>query len=123
MLWHYYIINFRVDIVHQQFIFRYYTRLKSNTRFYIGAAYGLHTIADIRALWGDIEPVINNAAAPRVLMGDYNAILKVEDRLNGNQVTDSETRDFDKFLLDNSLTEMKTEGRQFTEQMATHIEK
>lgn len=109
--------------MHQQFIFRYYTRLKSNTRFYIGAAYGLHTIADIRALWGDIEPVINNAAAPRVLMGDYNAILKVEDRLNGNQVTDSETRDFDKFLLDNSLTEMKTEGRQFTEQMATHIEK
>ncbi|KAH0709290.1 hypothetical protein KY284_010717 [Solanum tuberosum] len=47
-------------------------------------------------------------------MGDYNAILKGDDRFNGNQVTDSETRDFNNFLLDNSLTEMKTVGRQYT---------
>ncbi|WMV29408.1 hypothetical protein MTR67_022793 [Solanum verrucosum] len=114
LLWDYSIIDFRVDVVHQQFVFGYCTRIKSNTEFYFGAVYGLHTIADRRALWGDLEPVINNAAAPLVLMGDYNAIRKGDDRFNGNQVTDSETRDFNNFLLDNSLTEMKTVGRQYT---------
>lgn len=41
---------------------------------------------------------------PWLLMGDYNAILYADDRLNRNEVQEQETRDFKEFLEDMGLT-------------------
>ncbi|XP_059310873.1 uncharacterized protein LOC132062291 [Lycium ferocissimum] len=76
--------------------------------------YGLHTIEDRKAMWQkpeQLEPLIQ---IPWLVMGDFNAILKGEDRLHGNQVMDVETRDFDQCLLNTELTEMRSIGRYFT---------
>ncbi|XP_070039252.1 uncharacterized protein [Nicotiana tomentosiformis] len=47
-------------------------------------------------------------------MGDYNAIRSGEDRPIGNLVQELEVRDFNSFIDDNALVEMRTNGRNFT---------
>lgn len=47
-------------------------------------------------------------------MGDYNAMLQVDDRINGADVQEQEIKDFKDFLIDTELTEIKTVGRQYT---------
>ncbi|XP_070038226.1 uncharacterized protein LOC142167392 [Nicotiana tabacum] len=47
-------------------------------------------------------------------MGDYNTIRSGEDRPIGNLVQEMEIRDFNNFIADTGLVEMKTSGRSFT---------
>nr|XP_016457391.1 PREDICTED: uncharacterized protein LOC107781232 [Nicotiana tabacum] len=47
-------------------------------------------------------------------MGDYNAVIHVDDRLNGAEIQEQETRDFIDFLFETGLTELKTVGRKYT---------
>lgn len=47
-------------------------------------------------------------------MGDFNAILELEDRMHGNVVQDHETRDFREFVEDVGMIELKAIGRPFT---------
>ncbi|XP_055803460.1 uncharacterized protein LOC129872518 [Solanum dulcamara] len=48
-----------------------------------------------------------------MVMGDFNSILRPEDRLVGSQVQGEETRDFRNFLNECNLSELPTFGRQF----------
>lgn len=47
-------------------------------------------------------------------MGDFNAILSVEDMLHGAEVQDIEARDFRKFMIEAGMTELQTIGRTYT---------
>lgn len=47
-------------------------------------------------------------------MGDLNTILHIEERRNGAPVQDVEIRDFNSFLEDTGMMEMKTVGRDYT---------
>lgn len=47
-------------------------------------------------------------------MGDYNAIRAVEDKINGSTVHENEIRDFNNFLIDTGMCEMRTVGREYT---------
>ncbi|XP_019254002.1 PREDICTED: uncharacterized protein LOC109232710 [Nicotiana attenuata] len=47
-------------------------------------------------------------------MGDYNAILRTQDRQHGTEVQDIETRDFKEFLLDTGMHELRYVGRNYT---------
>ncbi|KAH0724791.1 hypothetical protein KY284_000656 [Solanum tuberosum] len=47
-------------------------------------------------------------------MGDYNAILRAEDRPQGSQVQDIEVKDFNEFLNDTGMHELKTVGGTYT---------
>lgn len=53
-------------------------------------------------------------SGPWLTMGDFNAVLRPDDRVNGQPVHDSETRDFKDFLINTGLCELKTIGRDFT---------
>ncbi|XP_033514857.2 uncharacterized protein [Nicotiana tomentosiformis] len=46
-------------------------------------------------------------------MGDFNAILNVEDRVHGTKVQDAETRDFGKFMVEAGMTELQIIGRSY----------
>ncbi|KAF3637455.1 hypothetical protein FXO38_23697 [Capsicum annuum] len=45
---------------------------------------------------------------PLLCMGDYNAILSSEDKIQGNPVQDLKYRDFNEFLVNAGMTEMRT---------------
>lgn len=46
--------------------------------------------------------------------GDFNAVLNIDDRVNGNPVTASEIEDFQNYVNDNALQEIKAIGVHFT---------
>lgn len=49
-----------------------------------------------------------------ICMGDFNAILSGDDRKQGRPVQEVEIKDFNDFMMDAGMTEMKATGRDFT---------
>ncbi|XP_070020740.1 uncharacterized protein [Nicotiana sylvestris] len=82
--------------------------------FYFSAIYGQYTMEDRRSLWLHLRDIANGIQGPWLVMGDFNTILRPEDRVNGNVVTDAEARDFNDFIVDTGMGELKTVGRNFT---------
>lgn len=50
---------------------------------HFSVVYGLHTVEDRRGLWRDLRGV-NTQQTPWIIAGDFNAVLSVEDRINGS---------------------------------------
>lgn len=78
------------------------------------AIYELHTIQDRVQLWADLRLMVANVQMPMLCMGDFNAMLNENDRLNGSPVQEGEIKDLIDFLADTHMTEMKTVGREYT---------
>lgn len=72
----------------------HYFVIDRNSSFssYITFVYGLHTIYDIVSLWGRLRSV--QTTGPWLIIGDFNTVLHVEDRLNGAPVHQAEIADF-----------------------------
>ncbi|XP_057248912.1 uncharacterized protein LOC130590478 [Beta vulgaris subsp. vulgaris] len=64
---------------------------RATKKFHLVAVYGLHTVRDRKALWVQL-------------------LAKAEDRCNGNEVQESETIDFNQFLLETNLIEAPNTG-------------
>ncbi|XP_060216346.1 uncharacterized protein LOC132643841 [Lycium barbarum] len=73
-----------------------------NTTFssYITFVYGKHTVADRRPLWEQLREIKGTINTPWLILGDFNNILHVEDRLNGAPVHHIEMQDFQQCLDD-----------------------
>ncbi|XP_075101622.1 uncharacterized protein LOC142177061 [Nicotiana tabacum] len=82
-------------------------------QFYFTTVYGLHTIEDRKILWHELEGIHNGTDEAWIAMGDYNAILGVEDRESDNPVQEVEIRDFSDFMLNNNMNELKYIGRKY----------
>lgn len=46
----------------------------------IGLVYGPHSIGERRILWDELRGVRDQFNVPCLMMGDFNEILKVDDR-------------------------------------------
>ncbi|XP_059301906.1 uncharacterized protein LOC132053823 [Lycium ferocissimum] len=87
---------------------------KVDINFAFTAIYGLHTIDDRKILWQDIQRLEPNIQQPWLVMGDFKAVLKHNDRMGGSPIQDAEVADFEQLLDTTSLTVMKTVGRFYT---------
>ncbi|XP_070031646.1 uncharacterized protein [Nicotiana tomentosiformis] len=67
----------------------------------------------MRGLWEALRSIQSSQQGPWLAMGDYNAVLQVEDRKYGNHVTEIKTKDFSDYLFDTGVTEMKSVGREY----------
>lgn len=47
-------------------------------------------------------------------MGDFNSIRAMDDRIGRNPIQQSEVTDFNSFMVDHNMTELKTVGRRYT---------
>ncbi|XP_060210242.1 uncharacterized protein LOC132637116 [Lycium barbarum] len=83
-------------------------------KFNFTAIYGLHTVEKRKSLWTDLLSLQHNVQGLWICMGDYNAMLALEDRVMGNPVVEADIRDFKQFLVDAAMTEMRTVGRDYT---------
>ncbi|XP_056695746.1 uncharacterized protein [Spinacia oleracea] len=84
------------------------------TTFEFTAVYGLHTIDHRKPLWVDLVNIASTVSKPWLLMGDFNSVLYSGDRINGSQVQDSETRDFEGCIDAAGLAELKSCGHFFS---------
>ncbi|XP_048502821.1 uncharacterized protein LOC125498623 [Beta vulgaris subsp. vulgaris] len=82
---------------------------ESSSRTHSEAVYGLHTILDRKSLWSGLLGHVQSQEL-MIIIGDYNVIFSSNDRANWTLVTDAETVDFEDFLLQSSLIEVKSIG-------------
>ncbi|XP_019237929.1 PREDICTED: uncharacterized protein LOC109218063 [Nicotiana attenuata] len=60
----------------------------------------LHTVRDRQELWDELKAINSMEKVPWVAMGDYNAVLNIDDRIYGNPVQEAEVKDFRELLDD-----------------------
>lgn len=72
------------------------------------------TLEDRKALWQELEGVKNRVDGAWIAMGDYIAVLGIEDRKSDNLVQEVEIRNFREFMLNNNMNELKYIGKKFT---------
>ncbi|XP_056698437.1 uncharacterized protein [Spinacia oleracea] len=75
------------------------------------AVYGVHTVDTRRPMWREITNFNSTVSCPWLVMGDFNAVLLATDRVNGNAVTEGETKYFDSCMDSAGLAELKSYGR------------
>lgn len=61
-----------------------------------------------------MESLESHVSNPWLVMGDFNAVLRSEDTKGGNQVQDTEVKDFEIMLINTRLNELRFIGRFFT---------
>lgn len=62
------------------------------TEFYFTAIYGLQTVGNRRNLWTELKQLGTLQQGSWLLMGDYNVVLQVDDRINGADVQEQELK-------------------------------
>ncbi|XP_021863179.1 uncharacterized protein [Spinacia oleracea] len=108
--WRHSLITYQVVNKTDRFIHGVLCTKTGLTNFEFTAVYGLHTIDHRKPLWVDLVKV----SKPWLLMGDFNSVLYSGDRINGKQVQDSETRDFEGCIDAAGLAELKSCGHYFS---------
>ncbi|GFZ07108.1 hypothetical protein Acr_19g0000450 [Actinidia rufa] len=66
----------------------------TNSKFSISFVYAFNTIVGRRPLWDNLDRFNDTLTDPWLVLGDFNNVLKTEERSNGQQVTPYEIRDF-----------------------------
>ncbi|XP_058783939.1 uncharacterized protein LOC131658687 [Vicia villosa] len=81
---------------------------------YLTVIYAHNQITNRRILWQDLQRINDNINGPWISVGDYNNVLKVGDRLGGNDVHLAEFIDMESMMNNNNLFEHDTTGPVFT---------
>lgn len=81
---------------------------------YLIAVYALNTIEQRKQLWSFLSQQIQNTNLPVLVGGDFNVVLSIEDRYQGNVVQMVEIEDFQQCLNDCRLQELRAVGPQYT---------
>lgn len=87
---------------------------RKSLSFLFVAIYGLHTIQNRKKMWEDLRILTTGVKEHMICIRNYNAILTGDDRVQGSQVHEVEIRDFNEFLLDTGMDELKSTGRIYT---------
>lgn len=79
---------------------------------YITFVYGLHSTQQRASLWDTLRTV--NYNGPWLIIGDFNSVLGVEDRLNGQPVHHSEMTDFQNCIDDIGVGQITKRGNRYS---------
>lgn len=60
------------------------------------------------------EKLASITTGPWLCMRDFNIVLHITDRTNGNPIHENETRDFQEFLNETNMTEIRAVVRNYT---------
>ncbi|XP_019237273.1 PREDICTED: uncharacterized protein LOC109217477 [Nicotiana attenuata] len=88
--------------------------ISSSRQFAFTAIYGLHTIAHRCAMWEALRNLDSQMTNPWLIMVDFNAIMDIEDRVNGTTMQENEIKEFRALMEDCRLNELTTVGRSYT---------
>nr|XP_016440329.1 PREDICTED: uncharacterized protein LOC107766112 [Nicotiana tabacum] len=79
---------------------------------YITFVYGLHTIQHRVSLWRSLRNI--QLSGPWLIIGDFNSVLSVDDRINGLPVHQAEMADFQDCIDDIGVGQIAKRGSRFS---------
>ncbi|XP_022848848.1 uncharacterized protein LOC111371175 [Olea europaea var. sylvestris] len=78
--------------------------------FLVSFVYGFHTMVCRRPLWENIMDFNTNVALPWMILGDFNNVLKFDEKSNGADVNPYEIKDLANCCLQVGLTDVRSIG-------------
>lgn len=107
-------VDIQIIECHEQLIHCKITFRDNNFESFVTIVYGKNTIAERKHLWSTLHVISNNINGPWCLCGDFNTVLQVGDRIQGQPISDAETSDLQNTMFDLNLSKMKAQGHFFT---------
>ncbi|RAL46418.1 hypothetical protein DM860_004697 [Cuscuta australis] len=87
---------------------------QNNNKFHITFVYGLNDIAGRKDMWEKIRSYHRGLKGDWIILGDFNAVLNLNDRIGGNRINEEEISDFKECIMDCGLEEVPTHGSFYT---------
>lgn len=82
--------------------------------FCVSFTYGLNKIIERRTLWDNLKQYGYFIANPWILLGDFNDVLSLEERIGGIHVQNYEIKDFVDCFAHLDLHDMRSMGCTYT---------
>lgn len=83
-------------------------------KYWCTGIYAWNTLKERKNLWGDIEKIEPNQNEPWIIMGDFNNVLRENDRLGGKVVMEAKYEDLASMMEKMDLYEKDSQGDHFT---------
>ncbi|KAF5193677.1 hypothetical protein FRX31_016734 [Thalictrum thalictroides] len=88
--------------------------LSSRNSYALTIVYARNARHDILKLWNDLIDIGKSCNEPWILLGDFNSCKEVADKVGGSKLHPRDARDFNNFISDCELDEMKACGDFFS---------
>lgn len=103
-----------VEIVSSSTQFVHAKILKDSEVVHLIVVYAAPTVSRRSGLWNELREVIQNLSEQVVVGGDFNTIVRVDERTGGNGGLSEDSVAFGEWINDLSLIDMGFKGGQFT---------
>lgn len=104
----------RVEVVRSSTQFVHAKILKDSEVVHLIVVYAAPTVSRRSGLWNELREVIQHISEPVVVGGDFNTIVRVDERTGGNGGLSADSVAFGEWMNDLSLIDMGFKGGQFT---------
>lgn len=81
---------------------------------FVTFVYGNNVLEDREGLWQELGRLASLTLEPWLVLGDFNNVLRSDDRLGGLSVTDAECDAFQSVLINSQLQELSYIGWPYT---------
>ena len=82
-------------------------QVSTNKKFYITYNYGQNQPQQQSSMQKYLLVISESMNEAQWILGDFNAVLYKEDRMGGNEVQDSDVRDFSEFMAKTEIQELR----------------
>jgi len=89
-------------------------QLGTQKQFHFTVVYGSNKEELRRPLWHDLKVISQQTLGVWCVVGDFNAVLCPQDRIGGDDIQDSEVKDFTECINAREITEMQSSGHFFS---------
>lgn len=96
------------------------THLESSSTFFVTFVYGLNREEERRALWDDLSRIAQSTSLAWCVLGDFNSLLQMEERLGGARVLPHELADFHRAVEECFLEDLPYSGSFYTWSNRSH---
>ena len=93
-----------------QIIHCYATQLSTLKKFFITFVYGMNHAYQRQPMWESLLDISHHMNEAWCIIGDFNAILYKEDRMGGNEVQSTKTKELEDFIEQGDLQELRWNG-------------
>ncbi|KAK6119835.1 hypothetical protein DH2020_046430 [Rehmannia glutinosa] len=107
-------VSFDIIELLPQVIHAFITCKISGNRFLASFVYGVHLKADRRPLWANLVHTRTIYSDPWLLLGDFNSVLKSDERRNGSVVSPHEIKDFEECCFELGISDLQFTGLFYT---------
>ncbi|KAJ8429362.1 LOW QUALITY PROTEIN: hypothetical protein Cgig2_033194 [Carnegiea gigantea] len=107
---------YKVDVLSQsdQYIHCKASQLSTMKDFYITFVYGANHDQQRRDLWDDLLNIAQSMDDAWCVLGDFNTVLHMGDRIGGTEIQPHEVKSFRECLNNSELQEIRSTGPYFT---------